>query len=153
MKMKFLFPANIDNEYRGQKIALWFFWLLTAVLIWRSQHHMFAPDGGAQSIATIPLDQWPAGASQTIVGLFALWGLSQLIIALLQLLVAIKYKSLVPFMYLVLIVEQAGRLFFFGWKPVVTAGTAPGGAAAVPLMILVLVMFVLSLIPSKGSKA
>ena len=140
-----LFPKTIDNTYRGQKIALWFFYLITAVWLWRSQHHMFAADGGAQSIATIPLDQWSAGASQTVVGIFALWGLSQLIIALLQLIVALRYKSLVPFIYLVLIVEQAGRLFVFNYKPVITAGTAPAGAAAVPLMIVVMVMFSLSI--------
>lgn len=43
-----LFPKTIDNTYRGQKIALWFFYLITAVWLWRSQHHMFATDGGAQ---------------------------------------------------------------------------------------------------------
>ena len=48
-------------------------------------------------------------------------------------------------MYLVLIVEQAGRLFVFNYKPVITAGTAPAGAAAVPLMIVVLVMLSLSI--------
>jgi hypothetical protein len=148
-----LLPETINNEYRGQKIALLFLWPLTALLIWRSQHHMLAPDGGAQSIGSIPLDQWSDGASQTVIAIFALWGLSQLIIALMQLIVLLRYKSLVPFIYLVLIVEQAGRLFIFNWKPTVTAGTAPAGMIAVPLMIIILVMFGLSLWQRNGEES
>lgn len=70
-----LFPVQFDNTYRGNRIALWVFYPLTAITLWRSQHHMLAPDGGAQSIATIPLDSYSEGAAATIIAIFAQWGL------------------------------------------------------------------------------
>ena len=51
-----LFPRQITNVFPGSKVALWGFYLFTALTLWRSQHHIFSSDGGAQSIATIPLE-------------------------------------------------------------------------------------------------
>ena len=144
-----LFPSAFDNTFPGQRIALWVFYALTAVTLWRSWHHLTAPDGGAQSIATIPLDSYPAGAAATVVGIFALWGLSQLVIGLLYLMAAIRYRSLIPLFYLLMIVEYAVRILIGNFKPVETAGTAPGAVGNLPLMALAAVMLVLCLIPRK----
>ncbi len=143
---KLLFPKHFDNQYRGHTIALWFFYVITAVTLWRSQHHLLSADGGAQSIATIPLDTYSLGASSTIVGVFALWGLSQLIIGLLYLLAALRYKSMIPVFYLLGVGEYAMRASFIGYfKPVETMGDAPGAIANIPFMIVFSVMLVLSL--------
>ena len=146
-----LFPAVFDNTFQGQRIALWVFYALTAVTLWRSWHHLTAPDGGAQSIATIPLDSYPAGAAATVIGIFALWGLSQLVIGLLYLMAAIRYRSLIPLFYLLMIAEYAVRMLIGGFKPVETAGTAPGAVGNLPLMVLASVMLVLCLIPRKSN--
>ena len=45
-----LFPAQFDNHFPGQKIALWVFYALTALTLWRSQHHIFG-DHGAENTA------------------------------------------------------------------------------------------------------
>jgi hypothetical protein len=146
LDIKLLFPDKIDNQFSGYKVSLWFFYLLTAVTLWRSQHHLFAPDGGAQTIATIPLDSYSTGASSTIIGLFALWGISQLIIGLLYLITCIKYSSLIPLFYLLAIIEYAIRAFFVGpFKPIETLGDAPGAMINVPFVILFTIMFILSL--------
>ncbi len=94
-----LFPRQITNEFSGLRIALWGFYLLTAITLWRSQHHIFSPDGGAQSIATIPLEKYSDAAASTIIGMFALWGLSQLIVGLIYLIAAIRYRSMIPILY------------------------------------------------------
>ncbi|MCP4821556.1 MAG: hypothetical protein GY883_20420 [Shimia sp.] len=146
-----LFPAVFDNTFPGQRIALWVFYALTAVTLWRSWHHLTAPDGGAQSIATIPLDSYPAGAAATVIGIFALWGLSQLVIGLLYLMAAIRCRSLIPLFYLLMIAEYAVRMLIGGFKPVETAGTAPGAVGNLPLMVLASVMLVLCLIPRKSN--
>ena len=98
LDLSLLLPKKIDNSFLGNKVALWFFYLLTAVTLWRSQHHLFSPDGGAQSIATIPLDTYAQGASLTIIGIFALWGLSQLVIGVIYLFACIRYRALIPLM-------------------------------------------------------
>ena len=94
--LKRVFPAALDNHFPGHRIALYAFYALTALTLWRSQHHLFEHDGGAQSIASIPLDTYSNNAADTVVGIFALWGLSQLIIGLIYLLAAIRYRSLIP---------------------------------------------------------
>ena len=148
-----LFPAQFDNVYRGNRIGLWVFYVLTAVTLWRSQHHIFASDGGAQSIATIPLDTYTQGGAQGIVTIFALWGLAQLAMALLMLLASIRYKSMVPLMWLLIILEYGGRKLVGIYKPLETVETAPGATAATVLPIVALAMLVLALWPEKNPES
>ncbi len=133
---KSILPKVIDNNYQGAKLSQYFFYCLTAVTLWRSQHHLLATDGGAQSIATIPLDTFSSGAASTIVGVFALWGLSQLLIAFIYLLISVRYRSLIPLMYIIMIAEYAGRLAIGMYKPVVTAGDAPGAWINLPMVLV-----------------
>jgi hypothetical protein len=142
--IKYLFPDSIGNDYKGNKIPLYFFYLVTSFTITRSVIHIFSPDGGAQSIATIPLHLYPKNASDTIIHLFAEWGLSQLLLGLLYIVVLIKYRSLIPLMYLFLVVEYSTRLFLGFYKPFVLAGVAPGGVGNYFLVPLFVVMFILS---------
>lgn len=110
----------------------------------RSLIHIFARDGGAQSIATIPLAQFPSEASDVIVLIFAYWGISQLIIGILYLIISIRYQSLIPFMYLITIFEYVMRLLIARIKPIITTETAPGAIGNYVLPILCLIMFFLS---------
>ena len=148
-----LFPRQITSEFPGFKIALWAFYLFTALTLWRSQHHLFAHDGGAQSIANIPLDTYSDTAAATIIGVFALWGLSQLVIGLIYLVAAIRYRSMIPTLYLLSLVEYLVRAFYIpAYKQIETPGTAPGAAGNLPLAIFSLVMLALSLWPRKPDR-
>jgi hypothetical protein len=142
--IKYLFPNSIGNDYKGNKIPLYLFYLVTSFTIIRSVIHIFSPDGGAQSIATIPLHLYPKNASDTIIHLFAQWGLSQLLLGLLYIVVLIKYRSLIPLMYLFLVVEYSIRLFLGFYKPFVLAGIAPGGVGNYFLVPFFVVMYILS---------
>jgi len=143
--MNKILPATIDNTFRGNKIALWFFYLITLVTIVRSCIHIFKYDGGAQSIATIPLDSYTDAGAATVILIFSYWGLGQLMFGIIQLVVAIRYKSLIPLMYLMLVIEWAGRFLISMWKPIETVGQAPGGIGNMVLPVVCLVMFFLSL--------
>lgn len=148
-----LLPKIVDNQYRGVKLAQYAFLLITAVTIVRSLIHVFAPDGGAQSIATIPLSAYSAEAAATVVLMFSLWGLSQLLMGLVYLGVYLKYKSLIPMMYVLLIVEYAMRIVIGQMKPIVTTGTAPGSVGSWIMVPVCVVLLVLSLInPNRADK-
>ena len=140
-----ILPETIDNTFKGNKIALWFFYLITAMTVVRSCIHIFKYDGGAQSIATIPLDTFTEGGTAVVILIFAYWGLSQLMFGILQVIVALKYKSLIPLMYLMLVFEWAGRFVIALFKRIETTGQAPGGIGNMVLPIICLVMFFLSL--------
>lgn len=143
--LKKIFPVHYDNAFPGRKISLWFFYLITAVTIIRSCIHIFKSDGGAQSIATIPLDTYTDAGAATVILIFAYWGLSQLMVGLIQLIVAFRYKSLIPLMYLILIIEWGGRFVISLFKTIETTGQAPGDIGNMILPIVCLVMFFLSI--------
>lgn len=140
-----LFPQSITNQYRGAFLARWVFVLLMLVTIARSLAHIFLPDGGAQSIATIPLDTFTVNGAAALIHLFGLWGLSQLLFGLLYAIVLWRYQSLIPLMYLFILVEYTGRLLLTFAKPFETNGTAPGAIGNYVLIPLALVMLILSL--------
>ena len=142
MKLERILPRTADNHYEGSAIARWAFSLLAVVSIGRSCIHLVAPDGGAGTIAGLDL---ALGGAANIVFAFGLWGLSQLIYGLIQLLVALRYRTLIPLMYIFLIFETLGRMAV-GWtKPPVVLHTPPGGTANWILLPLAIVLLVLSL--------
>ncbi len=106
---------------------------------------MFKDDGGAQSIATIPLDSFGPGGAETVIGIFAFWGLSQLLLGLVYVVVLWRYPALIPFIYLLFLAEYLGRLLLGMANPIETTGTAPGGRANLIFPVLGALMFYLSL--------
>jgi hypothetical protein len=140
--MEKILPERIDNIFRGNRFSAIAFLLLTVISVARSLIHVFAPDGGAQSIATIDLNV--EGAS-TIIGIFAQWGLSQLLMAGFFLVVYVRYKSLIPLMYILIIVENAARIVVGFLKPIETLGTAPGGIGSLLIVPLAILLFVFSI--------
>ena len=140
-----LFPQPVTNEFRGPTAVKWVFVALTIVTVGRSLAHILLPDGGAQSIATIPLDAFTANGAATAVHIFALWGLSQLLLGLVFVIVLWRYQSLIPLMYLLIVVEYSARLLLTFAKPLETHGAAPGAIGNYILIPLALLMLVLSL--------
>ncbi|CAJ1366255.1 unnamed protein product [Effrenium voratum] len=144
-----LFPARADNHFRGHQLALLGFVLIILMQIFRGCMHMISPDGGAQSIATIPLDTYSEGARANIIAMFGQWGFSQLLLTSLYVLVLFRYRSLIPLFYLLFVLEVSGRAAVGRFKPIVTVGRAPGEAGTVPLLVIGLVLLGLSLMPSR----
>lgn len=136
-----LLPASAEGRYKGVKLASTAFLLLTIAGIVRSLIHMFAEDGGAGSIAGIDLE---VGGRDTIVGMFAMWGSSQFLLALMQLIVYVRYRSLIPLLYVLLWLEQVLRLGM-GWLRPIGAQDAPGEIASYVLIPLLIVLWNLSL--------
>ena len=120
-----LLPAQIDNTIRGTKIPFYIFTLYAIVSTVRSCIHLLSSDGGAGTIAGMDLSV--AGADGIIFA-FALWGSSQLLFAMIQLLAVIRYRSLIPFMWLMLALEILLRELVGKMKPVTFAHTPPGAS-------------------------
>lgn len=138
---EFLLPPVADNTVRGVKLPVYAFTLIAMVSTVRSCIHLLAPDGGAGTIAGMDLTvQGAAG----IIFAFALWGSAQLIYAFVQLAVAFRYRSLVPFMYVLLIIEALLRMLVGYMKPVVFAHRPPGAYGNYVMLPLAALMLVLS---------
>ena len=141
-----LFPQPADDNYHGHKLGKWLLIFYTVKSFVAGSIHMFAADGGAQSIASITLDQFSQGAADSIVTIFGLWGLEQVVIGVVAAMMLWRYKSLIPFMALVYAIEYIGRFASHWYTPgVTTVHTPPGAVADTVLVPLALVMLVLSL--------
>ena len=137
-----LLPAKVDNVIRGTKIPFYIFALYAIVSTVRSCIHLLSPDGGAGTIAGMDLSV--AGADGIIFA-FALWGSSHLLFALIQLLAVIRYRSLIPFMWLMLALEVLLRELVGAMKPITFAHTPPGAIGNQIILPLAVVMVVWSL--------
>ena len=115
----------------------------------RSCIHIFAPDGGAQSIAGFPLNTYPETASSMIILIFSLWGASQLLMELVYLIVLIRYKSLITLMYLLIFIEYLSRFLLGVFKPAISTHVIPGGVLDYIMIPLSLIMIVLSIRSNK----
>ena len=146
MMLEKLFPKNVKNVYRGHALAEWILAALTLLTLGRSLIHMFAEDGGAQSIASMPVDTFSGDAGNAVITIFALWGLSQLIIGMLYALVLWRYQSLIPLMYALFSFEYFMRLISSVYSPgLETVNTAPGAIGNILLLPLGQVMLAFSL--------
>lgn len=143
-------PKEINNTYQGRKIALYLFYLFTIMTVVRSLIHVFTPDGGAQTIATIPLDSFSREGASAVILIFAFWGLSQLIMGIFYVIVCLRYKSLIPLMYLFIFFEYLMRLMLGVLKPIETTGTAPGAVINFIFPPLVIILFLLSMNKSQS---
>ena len=137
-----ILPKQADNTFQGYKIAAIVFFLITVFTLIRSCIHLFAPDGGASSIAGINTS---VGGSSNIISLFAFWGLSQLLMGFVFLVVFFRYKSLIPFMYVLLFVEYSGRIVIGFSKPLEVAHIPPGALGDYIIVPLAILMLMLSL--------
>jgi hypothetical protein len=137
-----LFPS-VDKEYVGSKIPFYFLILIAIVSTARSLIHVFAPDGGANTIAGISVNV-QGGAN--IIAIFAQWGALQLLLALLYWLVIFRYRFLVPAMLAVVVIEQLFRMGAGHLKPLVIASPPPGALGSQVVLPLAVIAFIWSLV-------
>ena len=112
MKFISLLPTEANNNYRGLKFALWFFYLYLALVAFRSFTHMFAQDAGLNSIASIIIfpEVNNLNPNSVIYLIGSLWGGSQIVVLLISIIILIKYKSLLSLAWLVFVFDNILRI-------------------------------------------
>lgn len=138
-------PGQVDNTYRGYKLALWLFGLVVVMKMAMSINSIFNGHMVASSADGIPLDTFTPAGAQAVVSLFAAWGLGQLFICLLCIVVLARYRALVPFMFTLLLLEHLSRRLIFFVMPIARRGTPPGVFVNLALVTLMVVGLALSL--------
>lgn len=140
-----LLPRQADHHYQGHKLALWLFGALMVLKTVISINSMINGDVVASSADGIPLDTYPAGAAATIVSLFALSGLRQLTFCLIGLVVLVRYRTLVPLMFALLLLEHAGRQVILQVLPISRTDRPPGAMVTMVLLAITVVGLGLSM--------
>lgn len=136
--MSAFLPPSTNDQYRGSRYAAWFLAFYGVSWIVPGMIHSFLPDGGAGTIAGLELSHNPA----LIFGMFAWAGATQIAHGIVTLIVALRYRSLVPLFLLVSLLERI-LLSWSGWvKHVPVSGHHPpghyGSLISLPLILLFL---------------
>lgn len=130
-----LLPRVADNHYPGRRPGLWLFGLMPLKIAMGLNVVLNASEV-ARTADGIPLDSFGTAAGAAFSFMFAAWGLGQLVLGLSCLVVVLRYRSLVPLAFLVLSVEQFGRMALKSRWPVERLAEAPGGAINIGLAVV-----------------
>ena len=125
-----LLPPGMSGP---RDLAFWIFVMVTVMGTLRSLIHLLAPDGGAASIAGLSLSG-TYGAN--VVALFGQWGASQLVLAMVFWMVILRYRALVPLMWMVVVAEQLLRIVAGRLKPLTSSRVPPGAYGTYALLAL-----------------
>ena len=139
MSLSNLLPSDA-RVYKGPEFARWAAMAYLVIITVRSLIHLVAPDGGAESIATV--DTSVAGGGN-IIAIFGQWGAIQLLLAAVLWVLILRYRGLTPLVLLVFLVEPLLRGAAGFSKPVEAMGTPPGAAlnwVVVPVMAVLLIL-------------
>ena len=146
-----LLPRVIDNRFRGQWLG---FWLMVPVLLLKTGialASILAP-GQASKADAIDLSTYSPAALRDAMTSTALLGLLHLCIALFCLLALVRYRALVPLIYLWLLAEFLGRRVVLGLYPMErVSGPSSGSMVNLALLIMMGVGLALSLSPRRSA--
>jgi len=142
--MNRLLPSSTNDAYSGAQVSVLFLGLISLLTIGPALIHVFLPDGGAGVIAGLDLSR----DGPTIIRLFAWAGTTQLVWGLMLMLVALRYRSLVPLALTLLLLERALHAVNMWWPKAavgVPAHHPPEAYATLVMVPLIAVFLVLSL--------
>ena len=148
-----LFPSGLNDQYEGSKIVVYGLYPIFAIYIFRSLVHFLAENSGLVGIATIKVFPISDGLNpNNIIYLFAsLLGATQVSLTIVLLILFIKYKNLIPLIYLICLLDQCLRLISGYLHPLgedYYINTPPGVISNIPVLLYLILMFYLSLIGS-----
>ena len=132
-------PAKFEG-FRAVRIVTAIYLL---VMVVRSCIHLFAADGGAQSIAGIDTSVEGGG---NIIAIFHQWGAIQLILAVLLFVLFFRYPGFTPLILLTLALDPVMRFIAGQMMSLTTTGTPPGEALNAAAFYLLALLFIASLI-------
>lgn len=147
-----IFPRQIDNQFRGRRLAIWLLIPVVVLKLIIGANSMLDTRQVATSADGIPLASFDAAGAQAVVALFALLGLFQLLLGLLGALMLIRYRAAIPLIYLLLLVQQLGFRALDLAHPIVGSGAASAGIGSA-LVSAILAMTVIGFVVSLLSRA
>src|SRR5262245_57131785 len=126
-----LFPKQIDNAYGGSVLAIWLLVLVVFVRLPIGFNTMVMTSEVLRNADGVPLDTFNPLAVDAFIKLTQVSALRHLLMTLVGVVALIRYRALIPFVYLFFLVEQVGRRVVAEINPVtpLAGGTLPIGFA------------------------
>ena len=140
--IKELLPNN-PTKFEGVRAVRIVTAIYLLVMVVRSCIHLFAADGGAQSIAGIDTS---VEGGNNIIAIFHQWGAIQLILAVLLLVLFFRYPGFTPLILLTLALDTVMRFTAGQMMSLTSTGTPPGEALNGASFCLLALLLIASLI-------
>lgn len=140
--IKELLPKN-PAKFEGVRAVRIVTAIYLLVMVVRSCIHLFAADGGAQSIAGIDTS---VEGGNNIIAIFHQWGAIQLILAVLLFVLFFRYPGFTPLILLTLALDPVMRFIAGQMMSLTSTGTPPGEALNAAAFYLLALLFIASLI-------
>ncbi len=140
-----ILPQHVDNSYRGNKLSLWLLGFVVLINSLQSLSAIFNGHFVVMSADGIPLDTYPPESVENILAVFALLGLSRLIISAVCVLALVRYRSAVPFLLALLVVYYLFKYLILYFIPFNTSGTTIAPFVNIMMFGLSIVGLLLSL--------
>ena len=140
--IKELLPNN-PTKFEGFRAVRIVTAIYLLVMVVRSCIHLFAADGGAQSIAGIDTS---VEGGNNIIAIFHQWGAIQLILAVLLFVLFFRYPGFTPLILLTLALDPLMRFIAGQMMSLTTTGTPPGESLNAAAFYLLALLFIASLI-------
>jgi hypothetical protein len=153
MMLSELLPRRLDNQYRGNRVALWLFGLVVALKSVQSLAIILSGYSTAKDADGIPLDSYTPAVAQTVVAVLAQGSLWRLFFCLLCVLVLVRYRSAVPLMFALLALNYLAAQLVLTFVPLLRVGAPVGPLVNLILFLVMLVGLGLSLLRGGGSVA
>lgn len=144
-----LFPAELGSEYRGRRLGLWIFGFVVLIKSLQMLSSLFNERTTLRRADGIPIDAYPPAAAQTIVALFALLAFTYLLICAICWFVLLRYRSAIPMMFLLLLLDYICRRAILYFLPVSRTGTPGGVIVNLVLFALMIIGLVFAMWPAK----
>ena len=143
--MEIDFSAVLPDDpstYGGSQFIRIALALLLFVMVARSCVHLFASDGGAQRIGGVDTS---VEGGNNIIAMFHQWGAIQLILAVLLVVLYVRYPGFTAMILLTVALDPVMRYVASRKKSVITKGTPPGAKYNGIAFVIVMLLFVASL--------
>jgi hypothetical protein len=142
-----IFPKQIDNAFRGHWLAILIFALLVILRAAMGFNSIALTHMVATGADGIPLDSYGPACAAVVVLFFKNVGLFFLLLSLLGGVALIRYRAMIPLMYLVLIIQLAGSRVLLYLYPIVRTSEMPlGFSVTLTMLAVALIGLVLSLV-------
>lgn len=119
-----MFPAQANNDYRGYRSAILLLLAAIALRLTMAYAGLFDTHGMVQDADSIPIDSWAPTIASTFLYITKLLAFDHLLLTVVAIVILIRWRSLIPFAFLLLLTEQLGRFALKLANPIARTGVS-----------------------------
>ncbi|MBV9570870.1 MAG: hypothetical protein JO056_06495 [Alphaproteobacteria bacterium] len=148
-----IFPKAFDNTYRGHWLGIALFAPIVFVKAAQGVVSMLTPASTMAGADGIPLDRFNPIAADTAVEMFALLGMYLLVVPVIGAVALLRYRAMIPFLFLMLLAVQLGARTLNYLHPIVRVSAGGGQPIGLYVNLAVLALTVVGFVLSVSASS